>query len=553
MFVFWGVLVGITLWQFLPEYIFPMTSSLAFLCWVAPNNPVANFMGSGLGGMGFLNLSLDWANISNYNAGVPLFLSPWYAQVVLFCSFVMCCWILLPAAMYGGLGYYHEGLMSNRLLLTNGTKYPIAELVTPQNTFNETAYAINGPIWVGTQQLWSMFFVGSLCTPLHHFGDQSLLHAFTNTQQDYASYTSAIVWIALFGAPQLKEAYRRFMNRRKQAGKGINHQYTDRLNVLMRAYKEVPLWWYAALFAVSFVVILTIVADGILFIPVWTYFVALATGIAVVIPLGWLYALTTFQLPIGTTNELLYGAMVQFISGYKNPVGANVYGSIAGDAWYRAQYMLQDQKIGHFTHTPQRAIFFSQIFGIVLGVPINYAAMQWIIDTKRDYLTGDVEDPAHIWTGQMLATSVTTGLQYVLIGPTRLFSELIFRPIPYGFLAGAAAPVVIYGLHSAFPRAKFNLWNTTIFFSGASTFYGNVSTGYFSRFIGGFVVMYWAYRYRYKLWSKYNFILAAAMDAGFNLNMLLVFLAFGSGVVIKAPFWWGNNEDNAERCFALDS
>lgn len=33
--------------------------------------------------------------------------------------------------------------------------------------------------------------------------------------------------------------------------------------------------------------------------------------------------------------------MVNAVSGHKNPVGASVYGSIAGDAWYRAQYMLQ--------------------------------------------------------------------------------------------------------------------------------------------------------------------------------------------------------------------
>lgn len=76
------------------------------------------------------------------------------------------------------------------------------------------------------------------------------------------------------------------------------------------------------------------------------------------------------------------------------------------------------------------------------------------------------------------------------------------RPLPYAFLVGAACPALIYLLHRLLPRAKFHLWNTTIFFSGASIFYGNVSTGYFSRFIGGFVVMYWAYRYRYKLWAK---------------------------------------------------
>lgn len=64
--------------------------------------------------------------------------------------------------------------------------------------------------------------------------------------------------------------------------------------------------------------------------------------------------------------------------------------------------------------------------------------------------------------------------------------------------------------------------------------------------------MFWAYRYRYELWSRYNFILAAAFDAGFNLNMLLIFLFFGSAKVIRMPEWWGNSSESVERCFALD-
>jgi hypothetical protein len=59
-YVFFAVLVGLTFWEFLPEYVFPFLSSLSFLCWVAPENAVANFIGAGIGGMGFHNLSLDW-------------------------------------------------------------------------------------------------------------------------------------------------------------------------------------------------------------------------------------------------------------------------------------------------------------------------------------------------------------------------------------------------------------------------------------------------------------------------------------------------------------
>jgi len=49
MWVFFAVLGGVTFWQFLPEYVFPMLGSLAFLCWVAPRNATANFIGAGFG------------------------------------------------------------------------------------------------------------------------------------------------------------------------------------------------------------------------------------------------------------------------------------------------------------------------------------------------------------------------------------------------------------------------------------------------------------------------------------------------------------------------
>ncbi|KAF4543396.1 Oligopeptide transporter [Lasiodiplodia theobromae] len=523
--VFFLVLLAVILWQFLPEFVFPMLGSLAFLCWVAPNNAVANFVGAGFGGMGFLNLSLDWSNIStNYN----LFLTPWWTQVVMFAAFACSCWILLPAAKFGGLGQWHHNLMSNRLFLENGTSYPTTSLLTPQVSFNETAYAELGPPFVSTQVLWNMFF-------------------------DYAAYTSAIVWMLLFGWDQLRATFAKVRERTTRRGARIQEQYDDQLSVLQRAYDEVPFWWFAALFAASFVSLVTIVACGQLFIPVWTYFVAIGTGAILVVPLGWLYALSNFQLPIGTVNELLYGLMVNSISGFKNPTGASVYGSIAGNAWYRAQYNLQDMKIGHYMHIPPKTVFFTQVFGSFLGIPVNYAVVRWVLDTKFDYLTGKLEDPSHQWTAQSLTSNLTMGVQYVLIGPRRLFEQHIYRVLPYGFLVGVLAPCIIYGLHRAFPRLRFNLWNTTIFFSTMAHFYGNISTGYTSSFLGGFVVMFWAYRRRYDLWARWNYILAAAFDAGFNFNMLLIFLFFGAGKIVTMPYWWGNREESSERCFALDS
>ena len=45
---------------------------------------------------------------------------------------------------------------------------------------------------------------------------------------------------------------------------------------------------------------------------------------------------------------------------------------MSGDLWYRAQYMLQDQKIGYYMHIPPKAVFMSQILGQLIGFPMNY-------------------------------------------------------------------------------------------------------------------------------------------------------------------------------------
>ena len=90
--------------------------------------------------------------------------------------------------------------------------------------------------------------------------------------------------------------------------------------------------------------------------PWWCLLVGVAFGAVIVTPLVWLYALSNFQLPIGTFNELLYGYMIQNKTS-RHPAGAMVYGAVGGDLFYRAQYILNDQKIAHYMHISQRAVF----------------------------------------------------------------------------------------------------------------------------------------------------------------------------------------------------
>lgn len=503
MKVFFIVLISITLWQFLPEFLFPMTSSLAILCWIAPNNHVMNFLGSGIGGVGMLNFSLDWANITS-----QIMLYPYWIQVIQFIAFVIGAWILIPLIKFGGMNSI--GLMTNNLFLNNGTLYPINELLNPDFSLNLTAYNHYGPVNIGTQRLWNIFF-------------------------DYAAYASGIVWVVLFGYDKLKSINR-------------NITRTDRLNRLQLAYLPVPTSWYFGLFLISFTTLMAIFLSGQMFMPWWACIIALILGAIIVTPLAWLYGISNFQLAIGTFNELIYGYLNLF-SKKKHPVGALVFGSIAGDAWYRAQYHLDCMRLGFYMQLPPREVFLSQLFGELIGVPVNYIALKWVIKSKRKFLDGSMVDPLHQWTGQAITSYHTNAIQYVVLGPKRLFQH--YPLLPYGFLFGLIAPFVLFRFHNKYPKAGFNYWNTTVFFSGMSRFYGNLSTGYLSKFIGGTITMFYGFRYRHEVWKKYNYILAAAFDTGFNLSILLIFLLFSFGRTVEMPNWWGNNEKSIERCFAL--
>lgn len=71
-------------WQFLPEYLFPMVAALAPLCWFAPDNHKINFLGAGSKGIGLLNFTLDWSNITS-----TVITYPYSVQVVIFVGFVI--------------------------------------------------------------------------------------------------------------------------------------------------------------------------------------------------------------------------------------------------------------------------------------------------------------------------------------------------------------------------------------------------------------------------------------------------------------------------------
>ncbi|KAG2185685.1 hypothetical protein INT44_002478 [Umbelopsis vinacea] len=510
------VAFGIYLWEFLPEYIFPFLSSLAVICWFAPHNPTAKFVGSGIGGMGFLNFSLDWANFSNSTGSV--YLMPWWTQVITFTSFVVTMWIIVPIIHFKDwfVGLWNADIIpifSQALWTTEGKAYNVTQIISiPSYTFNETAYAIQGPVRISPYYMLTIF-------------------------ASYASYISVFVYIVLFAGPKLLATFKQLRQRDSRASR------SDKLSQIMSKYPEVPLLWWAILFVLSFVTILITIIEGGFGVPIWTFVIAVLFGALCVVPMGYIFAISNYQVQVGVFNELLFGYMAPGL----HPTVSLFYRCIAAETWYRAQSILLDMKLGHYMMIPPRLVFFSQVFGTFLGSPINYAVIRWVVNSKRPYLDGTLTDPNGQYSGQAAKSyyvcMLTSSTQYGLIGPKILFADSTYTPLLYGFLVGAVAPMILYILHRRFPKARFDLWNVTIFFGGVSNWWGNLSTGPLSSIIVGFFSQFYLFRYRHEIWRKYNYLVGSALDTGFNLAVLCpcaqsIFIFFSAGKQVKMPTWW---------------
>ncbi|KAI1849109.1 hypothetical protein JX266_005070 [Neoarthrinium moseri] len=517
MKVFWLILFGTFVWQFLPEYLFPLTASLAPLCWFASQNHTVNFLGAGRGGIGLLNITLNWSNITS-----TIITYPYSVQVTIFVAFVITTWILIPVAYFGNLwGSPTYNIMSNGVFQKNGSSYPFNSLIYTDASgvqhFNETKYEQVGLAYSGAQYTWEIFMW-------------------------YASYISSFVWCGLFLGPKIWKIWKA----RKQEG----HYHQDRLSKIIQQYPGMTKWEWVALTIIPIGILLAIVAAGSVWMPTWTYFVALGFGGAAMLPMSLVYAMSGFSIKVGFFNELIYGYMIEAPGSSRHPLGQLAYRIISGNVWYDARTVLEDQKIGHYLHLPPRQVIGVQILANMVALPVNYGVMRWVLATKFDYVSGKVADPLGQWTGQDFKSYNTAGIQYALVGPKKLFASSFFSPVLYGFLAGALAPVIIWLLHKKFPRARFDLWNTTIFFASAAVFYGNLSTGPFTTILLGTFTNFFLYHYRRQFWNKWAYISGAALDTGFNANLLLIFVFLGStgAVMVK---WWGNDAVNVEKCYAL--
>ena len=133
----------------LPGYLFPMLTSLSWLCWVYPQSVVAQQLGSGLSGLGFGAIGLDWSAVSSY-LGSPL-ASPWFAIANVLAGYVLVVYIVTPLTYFSNVFEARKfPIFSDRLFTGSGQPYNISKIIDANFQLDQAAYSAYGQLHLST-------------------------------------------------------------------------------------------------------------------------------------------------------------------------------------------------------------------------------------------------------------------------------------------------------------------------------------------------------------------------------------------------------------------
>ncbi|KAI3899039.1 hypothetical protein MKW92_034115 [Papaver armeniacum] len=492
----------------LPGYLFTVLSFFSWICWVWPHSITAQQIGSGHSGLGIGAFTLDWAGISAYH-GSPL-ITPWVSILNIAVGFIMFVYIIIPICYwkYNTFDYRKFPMFSNKLFTSTGQNYEINKILNPQYGLDVEAYENYGKLYLG---------------PLFALSIAS----------GFARFSATIVHVALFhGSAIWKQT--------KSAWENVN----VRLDIhakLMKAYEEVPQWWYLILLggSVGLSLSMSFIWKKDIQLPWWGMILAFVLAFVVTLPIGVVQA-TTNQQPG-------YDIIAQFMFGYilkEKPIASllfKIYGRIST---VHALSFLSDLKLGHYMKIPPKCMYTAQLAGTIIAGIVNLGVAWWMLENIENICDVDGLHPNGPWTCPKYKVTFSASVIWGLIGPERLFGPSgMYRNLVWLYLVGAVLPVPIWLMSKIFPEKKWiPLINIPLICYGFAGMPPASPTNIASWLITGMVFNYFVFKYKKGWWQKYNYVLSAALDTGTALMGVLVFFVLqNQNVNVK---WWGTEGDH---------
>ncbi|KAH9896261.1 OPT family small oligopeptide transporter [Xylariomycetidae sp. FL2044] len=480
-------------WYWFPGLIFTGLSYFTWICWIVPDNLAVNQVFGMVTGMGLFPLTFDWSMVA-YNTN-PL-LSPHWAALNVFVGFAAFFWVVTPAIYYTNTWFtsylpYCTADVYDRF----GELYDTAKVVT-NNLFDEQKYAEYSPPYLPA----TFAFVYGLA---------------------FASITSVLSHVYFFHWDELKQAMRG----------------TLKLDVharMMKAYKSTPWWWFLIVVLVVFGMSVGVAEGYDTGLPWWGVILAFVIPAIYMVPCGMIQGVTNVD-----ANQL--NVLSEFIGGYMfqgRPIANILFKILSTDVVGQGLYFAMDMKLGHYLKIPPRTLFFAQGLATVLGALTQTGVSLWMLGNVDGICDSDQPQGFSCPNGR---TVYSSSVVWGLVGPARLYSVgAIYSPLLHFFWIGLIFPPITYYLWKKTGSSFVRKINWPLIFVGTYNVPPATGINYSSWYIVNLIFNKIIYRRFYAWWTKYTYVLAAALDTGLAISGIVIFFAITYGPGITFPDWWGN-------------
>ncbi|KII91025.1 hypothetical protein PLICRDRAFT_28874 [Plicaturopsis crispa FD-325 SS-3] len=498
-FYFYGFIAS-ACWYIMPGYLFTALSFFNWVCWIAPNNVPLNAMFGYTHGMGMSVLTFDWSQIAYI--GSPL-ATPWWAEANVFGGFVFFFWFLTPILYFTNVWNSKYMPISSRGSYDNtGAPYDVSLITNADSSLNITAYEAYSPLFLSTTFAVSYGL-------------------------SFASMTATITHAFLYFRKQIYS----------QARKSMNEQ-PDIHARLMSKYQQVPEWWYATIFVTMFVFGIISIELWHTQFPVWAFVLALIIAFVYVIPIGMIQAITNQQVGLNVITELIVGYALP-----GRPIAMMMFKTWGYITMAQALTFTSDFKLGHYMKIPPRSMFWAQVVATIIAGTVQLGVQAWMFTNIPDMCSPDQKDGFICPSTEVFGTA---SIIWGVVGPQRQFSKgQVYYSLMFFFLVGFLAPVFTYLVTLKWPNSVIRYINFPVIFSGTGYIPPASAVNYVPWAAVGFVFQYVIRRRHFSWWTKYNYILSAALDSGLAISIILIFFCLqypknGTIGLTNVQVWWGN-------------
>ncbi|KAK0472323.1 OPT family small oligopeptide transporter [Armillaria novae-zelandiae] len=287
------------------------------------------------------------------------------------------------------------------------------------------------------------------------------------------------------------------------------------------------------------------VGCGVISIEVWDtkfpvqYFIlALFISFVYDIPIGMIQAITNQQVGLNVVTELIIGYVLP-----GRPVAMLMFKTWGYITMAQALTFTSDFKLGHYMKIPPRSMFGAQVVATVTAGTTQLGVQAWMFTNIENLC-----DPAQKDGFICPSTEVfgTASIIWGVIGSARQFSQgQVYYALVFFFLIGFACPVISYLISWKWPNSIIRYVDFPVISSGTGAIPPASAVNYVPWAIVGFIFQYVIRRRHFSWWTKYNYVLSAAMDSGVAVSAVIIFFCLqypmnGNIGINTVQKWWGN-------------